>query len=363
MAYLYGRNYTREELLSKIGDILQIGGARLYELADGRERGVQAVDFRTGTGFNFTVLAGRAMDISYAEYCGRPLCWRSPAGDVAASYYEPEGIGWLRGFYGGLLTTCGLTYLGAPCVDEGVSLGLHGRISYTPAKNLHVDGGWEGDDYIMWAQGRMREAVLFGDNLELRRRVWTRLGEKRLFINDEIENIGHRESPLMILYHINGGFPVVDEGGELISPTVNLQPRDDDARVGMEEYNRFQAPAPGFKERVYYHDMKPDKDGYVYVALVNRSFCDGEGFGFYVKYRKDQLDQFTEWKMNGTGEYVVGIEPANCRVEGRAKARERGELKTIKPGEKFNCDLEIGVLSSKDEIAEFEEKVKGALSS
>ncbi len=362
MAYLYGRNYARREFLSKVGDILQIGGARLYELADGREKGVQSVDFRTGTGFNFTVLAGRAMDISYAEYCGRPLCWRSAAGDVAANYYEPDGLGWLRTFYGGLVTTCGITYLGSPCVDEGVDLGLHGRISHIPAKNLYVDGRWDGDDYIMWAQGKMREAVLFGDNLELRRKVWAKLGEKRFFINDEVENMGHRESPIMILYHINGGFPAVDEGGELVAPTESFQPRDEDARVGMEEYNRFQAPTPGFKERVYYHDMKPDKDGYVCSALINRSFGDGEGFGFYVKYRKDQLDYFTEWKMNGAGEYVVGMEPANCRVEGRDKARERGELKTIKPEEKLNYDLEIGVLSSRAEIEEFEQRIRKILS-
>ena len=40
------------------------------------------------------------------------------------------------------------------------SLGLHGRFSHTPAKNLYVDGQWEGDEYVFWAQGKMREAKI-----------------------------------------------------------------------------------------------------------------------------------------------------------------------------------------------------------
>ena len=51
--------------------------------------------------------------------CGRPLAWRSPTGNIAPGLYEPQGIGWLRGFHGGLLTTCGLRNTGIPSDDEG----------------------------------------------------------------------------------------------------------------------------------------------------------------------------------------------------------------------------------------------------
>ena len=47
------------------------------------------------------------------NFQGLPLAWRSPAGDVHPSYYEPEGFGWLRSFAGGLLTTCGLDQFGS----------------------------------------------------------------------------------------------------------------------------------------------------------------------------------------------------------------------------------------------------------
>src|SRR5688572_32739857 len=46
-------------------------------LADGKERGVRAAEFRTGTGLAFTVLLDRGLDISHAEWCGKAMNWRS----------------------------------------------------------------------------------------------------------------------------------------------------------------------------------------------------------------------------------------------------------------------------------------------
>jgi hypothetical protein len=99
-------------------------------------------------------------------------------------------------------------------------------------------------------------------------------------------------------------------------------------------------------------------DGTVYAALVNKQM----GFGFYVKYNQNELPIFTEWKMNNQGTYVVGMEPANCHVQGRANERERGTLKFLEPGEKHEVHLEIGALTSNDEIADLErviDKAKG----
>ena len=361
MAKLYGKEYSKVELMKKIGDISQIAGVKIYQLADGNEKGVEAVDFRTGTGFRFTVLPGRGMDISHAEYNGQSLNWRSPTGDVNSSYYDSDGLGWLWGFYGGLIVTCGITYAGAPCVDEDKPLGLHGRMSYIPAKNFWADGEWNGDEYIMWAQGKIREAVIFGQNVQVTRKIWARLGESKFYLKDMVENLGFEPAPHMYLYHINGGFPAVDEGSVLLSPSRQATPRDEEAHISAAEYFKFQAPTPGFKERVYYHDMISDKDEYVYAALVNKEFNNGQGFGFYVKYLRSQLPRFVEWKMNGEGTYVVGMEPANCLVDGRDKEREKGTLQFLQPGEKREYDLEIGVLSSAEDIKAMEDQINSML--
>lgn len=356
MAKLYGKTFTKEELLKRVGDISQIAGARKFELSEGREKGIEAVEFRTGTGFNFTVLPGRCMDISYAEYCGKPLCWRSCNGDVNASFYDPNGLNWLRSFPGGMMVTCGLTYVGAPCNDDGQELGIHGRIGNTPARNVIVDGKWEGDEYIMWAQGKMRQSMVFEENLQLTRKITAKLGESRFWIHDEVENMGYETQPLMIIYHINGGFPAMDGGTEFVGPSEKVTARDEFAKVDPEHYYRYEAPTPGFHERVYYHQMKADKDGIVTAALVNKNI-EG-GFGFAIHYRKDQLRNFTQWKMNAEGLYVAGVEPCNCGVEGRDVERKRGTLETIKPGEIRKFDVEIQVLKNLDEINEVESKIR-----
>ncbi|HOP80618.1 MAG TPA: DUF4432 family protein, partial [Armatimonadota bacterium] len=154
MATIYGKHYTRQDLLQHTGDISQIAGIKKIRLTDGKEEGVEAYQVKNGAGLNFTVVASRAMDISSADWCGRSLAWISSTGETAPEFYEEPGLGWLRSFYGGLLVTCGLTQVGAPNIDQGTPLGLHGRISNTPAYQVSYDSKWEGDDYIMWVQGK-----------------------------------------------------------------------------------------------------------------------------------------------------------------------------------------------------------------
>ena len=114
--------------------------------------------------------------------------------------------------------------------------------------------------------------------------------------------------------------------------------------------------------------MASDSENHVYAALVNKEFNNGcgfdtasptqpKGFGFYVRYHKNQFPKFTQWKMTGEGAYVIGMEPANCWVEGRAKERERGSLQYIEPGGRKHFETEIGVLRSREEIEELEEKI------
>jgi len=356
MAELYGKKFTKRQLLQRIGNIDQVAGARLCELQDGPEKGVKAIQFRTGTGFSFTVLPDRGMDISSADYCGRSLCWRSATGDVAPAFYDREGLNWLYGFFGGLLTTCGLTYCGAPCEDEGEQLGLHGRISNTPAREVGFGGAWRGDEYVMYAEGKIVEASVFGPCLCMTRRITAELGRSRLFIHDEIENIGYDTVPHMYLQHINLGFPVVDEGARLLIPSLEVIPRDEEAEKGKENYDRFEAPVKGYAEKCYYHVLASNAEGYSCAAIVNPNVDDG--FGVYVLFPLSEFTRFNEWKQMGQGVYVVGLEPANCGVEGRAKERSRGTLEFLKPGQKRRYHVEIGVLEGRKAIDSFAASVR-----
>jgi Domain of unknown function (DUF4432) len=348
MVALFGQQWSRVELLERVGDVSQLGGVRLVTFADGPESGVLAAEIRTGSGLNFAVLPGRGMDIGFAEYRGVPLCWRSATGEVAAARYEPAGDGWLRGFSGGLMATCGLTTAGWPTIDQGQQLPLHGRASYLQARNVYVDAEWQGDDYVMWAQGRTREAVVFGEDIRLTRRVSAHLGESRLFVDDVVENLGHVTVPLMLAYHVNVGFPLLDDGSELISSASAVEPITDDRDAALANRAQYGPPRAGFQSIVLIHRLIANADGWARTALVNHRL----GLGLYIKQRPDQLPFLWQWKHLDQGTYVAGVEPANCFGRGRADDRQRGTLQFLAPGEQRQIALEIGVLDSPAAIAE-----------
>src|SRR5690349_24042859 len=110
MPELWGHHIPRKELLQRVGGLAQVAGVRLITLGDGTERGVRVLEFKTGTGFAFEVLVDRAFDIGRCELAGKALGWESGLGYGGPWFAEHEGLGWLRNWGGGLMTTCGLDH-------------------------------------------------------------------------------------------------------------------------------------------------------------------------------------------------------------------------------------------------------------
>lgn len=347
MPYLYDRYMSKEELLKHVGDVSQVGGIRRVRLQDGPEDQVSVLEFRTGGGFDFDVIPSRGFDIGAASFRGTPLAWRSGLRERHPAYFEAAGAGWLRSFGGGLLVTCGLTQVGSACEDGGENLPIHGRISSTPAYDVCIRQDWLGDDYMMEASGRLREASVFGENLELERRVITRLGVSSLNIKDRVTNHGWTSCPHMLLYHINLGFPLVDEGSTISARASSTVARDADAREDQHRWFTMEAPDPSFREKVYFHRIEPDDRGRAQVDLLNPKEPGGV-IGMRLEYDSGQLPLFIEWKMNGAGTYVCGLEPANCLVMGRAHEREAGSLKMLEPGQTSSYNIYLEVLHEQD---------------
>ena len=353
MPTLFGRKIARKALLQRVGDMSQIAGAKVHTLTDGPAKGVTAIDVYTGSGFRFTVLPDRGLDIAAADHGGRSLCWHSASTETHPAYYQPEGLEWLYGFYGGLMVTCGLSHYGAPCVDEGEELGLHGRVSNIPAREVGVSTGWQGDDYYVTIKGKVLETRLFGTHLRLDRIITAWAGEDRLFVHDEVTNFGHRKCPHMILYHCNFGYPVVGDEAVLLAPSKTVTPRDADAEDGKKDYARFHEPRRGWSEKVYTHQLFSQR-GRTVAGIVNKPI----GLGAYLRFDVAQLPLMTQWKQMGQGEYVVGLEPCTNRVEGRDVCRALKTLAALKPGEKRVYDLEIGALPDAKAVSGFERDVK-----
>lgn len=344
MVELFGKRYTPQDLLRRLGDMSQVAGVLPVELVEGNERGVRAVQLYNAASLEMTVVPDRGMAVTRLSYRGIPLPLISPVGTVHPAFAEPRGTGWLRTWPAGFLTPCGLTQVGSPCQDGDEELGLHGRLAQIPARQVSWGAEWQGDRYVLWVEGKLRETAVFGDNLLLHRRIWTTLENSTFWVEDRVENQGFSPAPHMFLQHINLGFPLVDETARLDLPAHTTQPRDEDARLGLAQCCEFSKPLHGYREQVFYHDLQPDAEGLVEVRLVNPAFSAGRGLGIALRYAKADYPIFVEWKMMGEGLYVVGLEPANCHVGGRCQEREMGSLPVLAPGESRNYRLEVQLI-------------------
>jgi hypothetical protein len=340
---------NREFLSARTGRLSQIGGISHFSHAEGKAKGVSTLRVRTATGLEFWVVPDRGMDIFEATFQGRSLCWHSPAGMVHPAYYSDRGSKWLKSFPGGLLATCGLTTAGAPSEDNGQSLGLHGSISNTPAEAVHWSEHWEGDDCLLSVSGRVREASVFGSNLLLERTFSTSLASASFSLHDVVENQGVHDSPLMMLYHFNFGFPLLTERSRIYAPSRAVEPATSFAASSQESWNHFEPPQTDVEERVYFHRMQPGPGGKVTVVLVSDS--SQPDFGIALSYHTETLPEFIQWKMTGANHFVLGLEPANCRTLGRKAERERGTLQTLAPGARREFHLEFRVLNGTEEVA------------
>ncbi|MBD8554380.1 aldose 1-epimerase family protein [Rhizobium sp. CFBP 8762] len=368
MVELYGEVRSRRDLAASAGCLSQFAGVRLMTLGDGVERGIRLLEFRSGNGLRFTVLVDRAMDIADCEYNGVSIGWHSPAGfkHPGLNEYEGEGgLGWMRSF-SGLMVTCGLDHI-LFMYDEPadhynytprkkVSHSIHGRIGTIPARLSGYGERWEGDECFLWCEGVVTQGTVFGEHLELTRRIEIRVGSHDISITDRVVNRGFYRTPHMFCYHINVGHPILASGSRYLAPVRDVvwaaHAGDNYARQRV-GYRTMPGPQPHFHEQVWQHDMAADDKGAVAVALVN----DRLAIGFEVVTRKDQFPCMFEWQNFQAGQYALGIEPSTNHVQGHGAARERGELIWLDHGEERRYDTTLRILPDKQAIAACEARI------
>jgi hypothetical protein len=135
--------------------------------------------------------------------------------------------------------------------------GFDFEIPGLPARLAGYGVSWDGDDCVLWAEGEVLQAALFGEQLLLRRRVEADLAGVSLRITDTVTNIGPTPCPHMMLYHCNVGFPVVDTGSELIYPSG---PGTCVSAASSPGYHELTGPSADFVEECYEHDMRAGPD-------------------------------------------------------------------------------------------------------
>ena len=302
----------RDEIERHSLDMRQFVDFRQVTLAGGQ----RAVEAYNAAGIAYTVLPDRGLDIWSAHYRGVPLTWLAHG-----SPFLPGQFGsWLREFNGGLLTTCGLTHTGPgsanPITDGGRD--LHGLYSRLQAYQVGTHGGWQGDSYVAELSGMVTENKLFSEQLRLERVYRLSHDQPVIEWSDRITNLGDQPSPLMVLYHINLGFPLIRAGTELATAWQAVYPRDAAARPGLDRWPVYDAAIPGYAEQVFFHHVKTTGDGWTTAALLQ------DTFGLKFEYDARSLPYLTQWKNVRQGIYVCGVEPGNCLPEGQVVGARAG---------------------------------------
>ena len=276
---------------AKIGNPEQLCMAQRVQVTDGRGNGARQIYVANGK-LNFILSESNALDILRLWHEGTNVGFVSKNG----LYTAPADF--RHSFPAGMLYTCGFDAIGA---IEGHP--LHGRLHSIPAQLLELRADESGVRIV----GQIRDTALFGECLCLTRTIETRAGDDEIRITDELRNLAFRDEPYCLLYHVNVGYPFVDEGATLSADFLESRPRTPWAAKHAGTMLAVEAPVDNWEETCYFHRTR---DGV--MSLANPAL----GRKFTVK---SSFKKFVEWKSRASGDYVIGIEPCSCWLDGDFK--------------------------------------------
>ena len=206
---------------------------------------------------------------------------------------------------------------------------MHGTIGNTPCDRLW----WTEDENNLYIHAEIGDRRIFARKLHLSRVIAVSKNDSRFTVTDTVENQGDTESPIMLLYHMNMGYPLLSERSVVDISSTEVKPRNEHAAKDLDTWANMLPPTPGFEEQCYYHSFDREGHASIYNPDVRK--------GLTIKFDTAQLDHFTQWKMMGVHDYVLGLEPGNCTPDGRDVIRRQGKLKYLESGESKTYQVSI----------------------
>lgn len=320
--------------LAYCGHSYQLYGVEEQRLVGGRADGMRVLEVKNGRGLQFTILLDRGCGIARLSYLGSNCSFMSASGLRRPEYFDREvgAQGFLRNFHAGFLTTCGIFNVGVPCVDDGEQTYLHGDLDNTPSEN---HSHYVGDDGNLHIECTILIEQIFYHKVVMKRHFTVGLNSDFIRINDVFENTGSTTCPMMVLYHMNMGYPLLDEDSQLSINSTSHKGRTPLACQDEANWNKMCAPEHNYEERCYYHSFD-NKDKA--VAAIYQPKLD---LGLAINFDPQNLPFFTQWKQMGYRDYALGLEPGNSHCDGRDKMRAEGKLQFLNPGQKASFAVEV----------------------
>lgn len=161
-----------------------------------------------------------------------------------------------------------------------------------------TQSGIVGDELVV--AGTLRQTGVFSENPVLERAWSADLGGTALRLHDVIRNEGLDAEEHMVLYHVNVGWPLLDESATLDIASVEVHPRDEDARAGIDRWRRIEAPQAGYREQVFGHEFPRSGTA---VASIDNPVVDTR---LELRFDAATLPAMHQWKMSGEGHFAMG---------------------------------------------------------
>ena len=337
-----------QALRQKAGSLDSLYGVKDYTFNDGPARGMRALELDNGQGLRLTVLPDRGLDIPSLSFHGVNAAFQSKAGLRSPAFYQEEGVrGFLKQFYAGFLTTCGLTYAGAPAEEDGQAMGLHGPYNNTPAGKVCARTVYDGDEAVLEISGEVRQSQVFEENMVLTRVLRLHTESNVLEIESTVENQGFAKTPLMLVFHVNFGYPLLDEGARVYTSAGRITPRDDIAKANFDKLGLMEAPGVLRPEECFFHTQHPDKGAF--AMLHNEKL----GMAAVLDFDAKTMPLLCQWKCMRAGDYALGLEPTTSGVLGRPAARKDGSLQFLEAGESRKFVMKLTMLDSRAQIQKY----------
>ena len=65
------------------------------------------------------------------------------------------------------------------------------------------------------------------------------------------------------------------------------------------------------------------------------------GVSMTISWSGETLPILSQWRSMASGDYVLGLEPANCYISGRHEEREKGTLPVLKAWDSIHNTVNI----------------------
>lgn len=274
----------------KISNTKQLSSLMRYTVSDGKEKGLEVIDCTNGK-IRVLLNVSKALDIMQLYYEGENVSF------LSKNAFTPQNGAFSGRFEGGMLYTCGLDCLG---VIEGYE--VHGTFHNHPADVYRAE--CVGNAIVVEAE--ISDTALFGKNLVMKRKITVE--DSSVSVSDTLENRGFRDEDYCLLYHVNVGYPMLDEGGKIVADVSECIPRTKYADDKKTESFLITEPLPCQEETCYYLKLNEKRVEYLNERAGKKLTLDFAG---------EKLNSCVLWKSMASGDYALGIEPCTTELDDR----------------------------------------------